>query len=163
MEQKVPLGIGISAQGLRLEFLCTLSTDNQLISLVSRASQFHQVLVHLRISRVSRLQTHLDIVVQTYANLGFSVIPQVTMDCAAVTLLRRMTQRPQMHQSRHEHSEHGHASENRTIATAHSLVELSIFEQGEPPRFRLAFDTPPPMAGDDSVDLETLRPNGARQ
>src|ERR1022692_816247 len=55
-----------------------------------------------------------------------------------------------------------HASENRTIATAHSLVELSIFEQGEPPRFRLAFDTPPPMAGDDSVDLETLRPNGTR-
>ena len=34
MEQKVPLGIGISGQGLRLEFLCTLSTDNQLISLV---------------------------------------------------------------------------------------------------------------------------------
>ncbi len=66
------------------------------------------------------------------------------------------------HSHGHEHSEHGHASADRTIPTPHGLVELSIFEQGEAPRFHLKFDTPP-AGGDDSVSVETLRPNGTRQ
>ena len=35
--------------------------------------------------------------------------------------------------------DHSHDSETKTIATAHGAVELSIFEQGIPPRFRLKF------------------------
>ncbi len=67
------------------------------------------------------------------------------------------------HSHGHEHFEHDHASESQVIATAHGAVELSIFEQGKPPRFRLRFDTPPPADGANSVGLETQRPNGTRQ
>jgi cation diffusion facilitator family transporter len=61
----------------------------------------------------------------------------------------------------HEH-EHSHDSESRTLATAQGPVELSIFEQDVPPRFRVAFAAQP-AAGASPVGLETLRPDGTRQ
>ncbi|HXC07776.1 MAG TPA: CDF family Co(II)/Ni(II) efflux transporter DmeF [Steroidobacteraceae bacterium] len=61
----------------------------------------------------------------------------------------------------HEH-EHSHDSESRTIATDQGAVELSIFEQGVPPRFRLTFAAGP-AAGALPVGVETLRPDGTRQ
>jgi len=67
------------------------------------------------------------------------------------------------HSHGHDHADHDHAGENRVIATDRGVVELSIIEKGEPPRFRLKVDTPLPTEGDDSVRLETLRPNGTRQ
>ncbi|WP_174873531.1 nickel/cobalt efflux transporter [Vogesella oryzae] len=61
------------------------------------------------------------------------------------------------------HAPHG----GRVINTGHGVVELQVFEDGVPPRFRLyaynhhmqpqAFDT------GDSITLETLRPDGERQ
>src|SRR6202165_18358 len=38
----------------------------------------------------------------------------------------------------HSHAEHEHEGETREIATAQGVIELSIFEQDVPPRFRLA-------------------------
>jgi cation diffusion facilitator family transporter len=69
------------------------------------------------------------------------------------------------HSHGHEHAEHAdheHASESRHIATAQGVIELSIFEQDVPPRFRLS----PGELPADSVaplGLETLRPDGTRQ
>ena len=50
-------------------------------------------------SCVSRLQTHRRFVVRTFANPGFPAIPQATTAGAKASLLRTMTQRPQMHQN----------------------------------------------------------------
>jgi cation diffusion facilitator family transporter len=61
----------------------------------------------------------------------------------------------------HEH-EHSHDSESRTIATDQGAVELSIFEQDVPPRFRVTF-AGQPAAGAAPLALETLRPDGTRQ
>jgi cation diffusion facilitator family transporter len=61
----------------------------------------------------------------------------------------------------HEH-EHSHGAESRTIATDQGAVELSIFEQDVPPRFRVRF-AGQPAAGAPPSSLETLRPDGARQ
>ena len=53
------------------------------------------------------------------------------------------------------------------VRTARGHVELSVFETGVPPHFRLYFldatgkHAPPPPA--DAVVLETVRPDGARQ
>lgn len=63
----------------------------------------------------------------------------------------------------HQHAPHG----GKVINTGHDIVELEVFESGVPPRFRLhSFDAS--MAakafGDhDSVTIETVRPDGARQ
>jgi cation diffusion facilitator family transporter len=61
----------------------------------------------------------------------------------------------------HEH-EHSHDSESRTIATDQGAVELSIFEQDVPPRFRVTLAAQP-AAGAAPLTLETLRPDGTRQ
>jgi cation diffusion facilitator family transporter len=64
----------------------------------------------------------------------------------------------------HDHAEHEHASESREIATARGAVELSIFEQGVPPRFRLVPGAQPAAGSSVApVALETLRPDGTRQ
>src|ERR1700692_4878424 len=63
----------------------------------------------------------------------------------------------------HEHDEHEHGSETREIATAQGVVELSIFEQNVPPRFRLACGTQPAADSAGPLGLETLRPDGTRQ
>ncbi len=50
-----------------------------------------------------------------------------------------------------------HGPELQRIATAHGILELSIFEAGAPPRFRLT------GAAAESVRVETIRDGGARQ
>lgn len=68
----------------------------------------------------------------------------------------------------HEHHEHGHGhahDDTKIINTGHGVVNLSVFETGVPPVFRLAFSEhgkaflPEPS----SVVVETVRPGGARQ
>lgn len=60
-------------------------------------------------------------------------------------------------------SEHDHPAETRAIETRHGSVELSIVEQGVPPRFRVTFAVQP--TGDAAVAprLETLRRDGTRE
>ncbi len=67
------------------------------------------------------------------------------------------------HSHGQNHSDHEQESERREIATAQGVVELSIFEEDTPPRFRLSFAARP--AGDSvgPLGLETQRPDGARQ
>jgi cation diffusion facilitator family transporter len=62
------------------------------------------------------------------------------------------------------HSDHEHeGGEHREIATAQGAVDLSIFEQGAPPRFRLAFAAQPAAGSVGPLGLETQRPDGTRQ
>jgi cation diffusion facilitator family transporter len=63
----------------------------------------------------------------------------------------------------HNHVEDEHDPESREIATAQGVVELSIFEQGVPPRFRLKFAAQPAADNVGPLGLETIRPDGMRQ
>lgn len=64
------------------------------------------------------------------------------------------------HSHRHGHGDHDdspHGPERNSLPTADGLVELSIFEKGVPPRFRLTG----PQSG--VVSVETIRDDGSRQ
>jgi cation diffusion facilitator family transporter len=63
----------------------------------------------------------------------------------------------------HGHGRPEHPDESRTIDTGQGKVELSIFEDGAPPRFRLIFDGRPAALGEQSLALETVRADGTRQ
>ena len=69
----------------------------------------------------------------------------------------------------HHHHGHGHADhdahdhdEVHRIETAAGPLLLSVFEDGEPPRFRLAADGGG-VLDPDGLSIETVRPDGARQ
>jgi nickel/cobalt transporter (NicO) family protein len=57
----------------------------------------------------------------------------------------------------HDHENHVHGPELQQIATGDGVLELSIFEAGVPPRFRLS------GVRADTVTVEALREGGARQ
>jgi len=63
----------------------------------------------------------------------------------------------------HDHHAHGHThDETRRIDTGHGVVALSVFEDGVPPRFRIAAargQAPAP----DEITVVTTRPDGASQ
>lgn len=70
----------------------------------------------------------------------------------------------------HDHDEDGHEHglhDGPLVDTGHGKIELSVFETGVPPRFRLYFTdakgrgTPPSPPA--SLGLETLRPDATRQ
>jgi len=63
----------------------------------------------------------------------------------------------------HEHTEPGHDSETRQLGTKLGPVELSIFEQGVLPRFRITFESPKTVGPEPVQGLETRRPDGQRQ
>jgi nickel/cobalt exporter len=64
----------------------------------------------------------------------------------------------------HPHSHgHGHEEEFRRIATDHGLIELSIFEEGVPPRFQVRFPGNNAPSPNDALTVETIRDDGARQ
>jgi len=62
----------------------------------------------------------------------------------------------------HGHSHAGHAEDGEAIALPTGTVRLSIFEDGVPPRFRLAAAAGMRLSPDD-LTIETERPDGARQ
>lgn len=68
----------------------------------------------------------------------------------------------------HGHSAHDthHDDEVRRIDTGHGFLLLEVFEDGVPPRFRVRFEGNQgsmPVPGGQSLSLEIIRPDGARQ
>jgi nickel/cobalt exporter len=61
----------------------------------------------------------------------------------------------------HDHHHH-HDDEPQRIATGTSVLRLSIFEDGVPPRFRIAGESGP-LPAPAETRLETIRPDGATQ
>jgi cation diffusion facilitator family transporter len=75
------------------------------------------------------------------------------------------------HGHSHGHG-HGHGQQDsheeaiRRIDTGHGFLLLEVFEDGVPPRFRVRFEGSQglmPAPGGQSLALETVRPDGARQ
>ncbi len=58
---------------------------------------------------------------------------------------------------------HGHGEERRRIDTGHGIVDLEVFEDGVPPRFRVHFEGQSSVPQGQNVRVETLRPDGKRQ
>src|SRR5260370_13412488 len=66
------------------------------------------------------------------------------------------------HDHGHGHSHgHGHEDEARRIALGSSILDIEVFEDGVPPRFRVRAETGALPASD--LTIETTRPNGSRQ
>jgi nickel/cobalt exporter len=63
----------------------------------------------------------------------------------------------------HEHDHGHHHGEIRHVDTGHGVVQLEVFEEGVPPRFRLYQDSLGHAWSADEVQLETERPDGRRQ
>jgi cation diffusion facilitator family transporter len=69
------------------------------------------------------------------------------------------------HGHSHDHSHghgHGHDEEPRRIALGRGILEIEVFEDNVPPRFRIRTDTSILPAASD-VTIETIRPDGRRQ
>lgn len=66
------------------------------------------------------------------------------------------------HDHHHDHAAHDHHDETRVIDTGHGKVEVSIFEDGQPPHWRFR-SVSGQFWGAGEVMLETERPDGARQ
>lgn len=58
---------------------------------------------------------------------------------------------------------HHHSGDRQTIDTGHGIVQLEIFEENVPPRFRLHNNTGDHFWSAEQVHLETKRPDGTRQ
>jgi cation diffusion facilitator family transporter len=66
------------------------------------------------------------------------------------------------HSHGHSHGhDHGHGEETRRIELGQSVLEIEIFEDDVPPRFRVTPDAGVLEASD--VTIETIRPDGSRQ
>src|SRR5580692_839792 len=64
------------------------------------------------------------------------------------------------HGHSHGHS-HGHEDEARRIVLGRSILEIEVFEDDVPPRFRVRAEAGALPASD--LTIETTRPNGSRQ
>jgi cation diffusion facilitator family transporter len=87
----------------------------------------------------------------------------LAVNIASAWLLSGGEHRGHSHDHGHEHAEHHHDSAAHRLATPLGNVELSIFEQGVPPRFRVAFESPTFRGTTPVLGLETRRADGARQ
>jgi cation diffusion facilitator family transporter len=66
------------------------------------------------------------------------------------------------HGNERDHTGHDHEDAVHRLITASGSVELSIFEDSVPPRFRLRFSEPGSTSGG-ALAVETIRPDGQRQ
>ena len=101
---------------------------------------------------------------EPYLQLGSGV---VILLLAGWTLLR--TRRERQKEAGHHHHHHGHEAEEvgphggKLVGTGgHEQIELTIFEENVPPRFRLYFSGSNPPAPQ-TVRVETARASGERQ
>jgi nickel/cobalt transporter (NicO) family protein len=75
---------------------------------------------------------------------------------------RRRHHEPSHERRVHDQGHDHHHDETRTIDTGHGTLEVSIFEDGVPPRWRLRTDGGVRWSAQE-VLVETLRPDGSRQ
>lgn len=97
----------------------------------------------------------------------FQVASAVLIIAIALWMLWRTYREQQREQIEtdhdHDHDHHGHGEEKRRIDTGHGVVDLEVFEDGVPPRFRVRFEGNDTVPQDRTVTIETQRPGGERQ
>lgn len=85
------------------------------------------------------------------------IVSAVLILGVAFWMLWRTWREQQVHNHQHHHDD-----EVRTIDTGHGVLTLEVFEDGVPPCRRIRSDNNTPLSVD-SVTVETVRPDGARQ
>ncbi|MGU7782256.1 CDF family Co(II)/Ni(II) efflux transporter DmeF [Burkholderia sp. PU8-34] len=63
----------------------------------------------------------------------------------------------------HDHGEHAHDDEPKRIFTRAGVFDVTVFEDGVPPVFRIAPATDAATSGGEPVSVTTVRPDGTRQ
>lgn len=97
----------------------------------------------------------------------FQLVSGVIIIAVAMWMFVR-TRRDQLRAEAHSTATRALGSHGGTVIdTGHGLVEVSVFETGVPPCFRLYFSNQsqpiPPLFGEQDVSLETVRPDGSHQ
>jgi cation diffusion facilitator family transporter len=85
----------------------------------------------------------------------------LAVNVASVWLLSGGHHHGHSHGHSHGH-DHGHDEEPRRITLGRGILEIEVFEDHVPPRFRIRTDTALLPAATD-VTIETIRPDGSRQ
>lgn len=96
----------------------------------------------------------------------FQVASAALIIVIALWMLWR-TYREQRRERIETHHDHGHHHDHRDdthrFDSGHGVVDLQVYEDGVPPRFRLRFEGKPTVPEDLTVGIETERPDGTRQ
>ena len=99
-----------------------------------------------------------------------SVEPYLQIGSAAAILALAvwmfLRTRRDLHEAHHHHHHHGHGhdhDESFLLDTGRGKIELSVFEDGVPPVFRLRSPAGEALPEAANVVVETVRPDGARQ
>ena len=100
----------------------------------------------------------------------FQVASAALIICVALWMLWRTYSEQQRektgagHGHSHDHGgHHHHGEESRRIDTGHGIVNLEVFEDGVPPRFRVRFEGKNLVPHGQAVTIETERPDRKRQ
>ena len=96
----------------------------------------------------------------------FQVASAVLIIAIALWMLWRTYREQQREriETDHDHPQHHcHGEEKRRIDTDHGVVDLEVFEDGVPPRFRVRFEGHDTVPQGQTVTIETQRPAGERQ
>ncbi|MDB6454070.1 nickel/cobalt efflux transporter [Falsirhodobacter sp. 20TX0035] len=91
----------------------------------------------------------------------FQLLSGVIIIGLALWMIAR-TRRDRRPEAVHGHHHDHHHDESRIVDTGHGKVELSIFEEGQPPHWRLRTISGHPWAARD-VTVDTVRPDGTHQ
>ena len=100
--------------------------------------------------------------IEPYLQIGSAVF------ILALAVWMFLRTRRDLHEAHHHH-DHGHHDhdhehdETFLLDTGHGKIELSVFEDGVPPVFRLRAPIGETLPDATSVTVETVRPDGARQ
>lgn len=93
----------------------------------------------------------------------FQVASSALIIAIALWMLWRTRREQQLERTESAGHHHGHGEEKRRIDTGHGIVDLEVFEDGVPPRFRVRFDGKATVPSGQRVSIETERGNGQRQ
>ena len=94
----------------------------------------------------------------------FQVASAVIMLCVALWMIWRTWSysHGHGHSHDHDHGHHHHHDETRRVDTGHGVVRLEIFEDGQPPHFRLYSESGAAWRAAE-VTVQTVRDDGSKQ
>jgi nickel/cobalt exporter len=102
--------------------------------------------------------------VEPYLQIGSAVCILVLAAWMFIRTRREVSAAAGHHHHHHHDQEHGHGhGELFVLDTGHGKIELSVFEEGVPPVFRLHVPTGGTLPAPGDVTIETVRPDGAKQ
>jgi nickel/cobalt exporter len=136
-------------------------TVGQAILLGLSAAISHSLVIWILVAGVLHFGSQWDAEkVEPYLQMGSAV---GVFALAVWMFFRTRREVNEAHSHDHGHSHDHPHDEVRVLDTGHGKLELSIFEEGVPPVFRLRASAGSPQPVPADVAIETIRPDGTRQ